>query len=362
MNELFLRNQLCIPVQGYNRAIIYDILRKDYFFIPKEYYPILNTDDFIKFAKLNADEDRDDLVSFLKEEEMIFEIHDTEQKECFTVLDRNLYNPNQLTNIVIYSNIDFAFFDLIDDQYLMNLSIIAPQIDTDLLKLVEKINSLEVDNVYLYILDFNEAQLDEYVEILSSQQLIFSVNFFGASVVVHKTKMLNNIYFNFFEENFNDYKRKLTTDKLVVNNDHFLEAYNYHSYYFGKVHIDEVGNIKNGLNNKESFGNIASITKEHFFDIIASTSFREVGNIKKDNTLVCQDCEFRYMCLDSRVPIRGDTEWYHETECVYNPYLSKWNHETGYLNLIDSGVTVSSTGSTVDVGKLSLEFEKAWSF
>ena len=56
MSKFFLRNQLCIPVKGYNRAIIYDILRKDYFFIPKAHFHILDTDDFIDFNKIEDDE------------------------------------------------------------------------------------------------------------------------------------------------------------------------------------------------------------------------------------------------------------------------------------------------------------------
>jgi len=67
------------------------------------------------------------------------------------------------------------------------------------------------------------------------------------------------------------------------------------------------------------------------------------------------------MCVDSRVPLKGDGEWYHETECRYNPFISKWDDEPGYLNLSDSGITVSAAGNEINKTKLMREFKKAWS-
>ncbi len=360
MNQLFLRNQLCIPVKGYNRAIIYDILRKDYFFIPNEYYTILNTNDFIPFLKIKDTDERQELVNFLIQEEIIFELSDPDQRKRFIPLDRNLHTPNQFSNLVVHANIDHHFFDFIAEEYLMNISIIAPELDASLLKIVEKINTLETDGIYLYIENFNAELFEEYCEAFSAHQLVFSVNFFGTSTT-EKTKLISNIYYNFFEESFADYKSKLTIDKLDINGEHFFEAYNYHSYYFGKIYIDAAGNIKNGLNNAASYGNIQSTTKAQFLNTVSSSAFLELGNIKKNDTLVCKDCEFRYMCVDSRVPIKGDEKWYHETECRYNPFMSKWNDEPGYLNLSDSGITISASGSEINKKKLTQEFKKAWS-
>lgn len=360
MNKLFLRNQLCIPVKGYNRAIIYDILRKDYFFIPNEYHKILDTNDFIRFLKIKNVDERQELVNFLEEEEIIFELSDPDQHNRFIPLDRNLHTPNKFSNLVVHANIGHSFFDFIETEYLMNISIIAPQLDANLLKLIEKINTLEIDGIYLYIENFDAEIFNEYCEAFSFNQLVFSVNFFN-TVIIEKTKLISNIYYNFFEESFDDYKSKLTFDKLDINGEHFFEAYNYHSYYFGKIYIDEEGRIKNGLNNSVSYGNVQSITKAQFLNIISSSEFLEFGNIKKNTTLVCKDCEFRYMCVDSRVPIKGDKEWYHETECAYNPYLAKWENEDGYLTLSQSGIEVSGSGCSIDKKKLSAEFKKAWS-
>ncbi|MBB4109633.1 hypothetical protein [Pedobacter zeae] len=360
MNKLFLRNQLCIPVMGYNRAIIYDIIRKDYFFIPNAHYAILDTNDVINFNKITDQEEKAELIDFLLKEEIIFEIADRKQKKRFKSFSRSLDRPNLLTNVIVHSDIDPVFFDFIKDEYLLNVSIIAPQIDDRLFSLLAKIDILEIDSIYLYIENFDQENFETTRQLISNHRLIFSVNFFNVAGQAQTTQLHQNIYFNFFEEEFSIYKTKLTTDKLSLNNEHFLEAYNVHSYYHGKVYIDQEGNVKNGLNNIYSFGKLKMLTKDLFLNTIYSEKFRELGNINKNDTLVCCDCEFRYMCVDSRVPVKGDEKWYHQTECAYNPYLSKWDDEENYINLKDCGVTISSTGCTIDQQKLSYHFNKTW--
>jgi len=359
MNHLFLRNQLCIPVKGYNRVIIYDIVRKDYFFIPNAYYAILDTDDVIDFNKITDPQEREELIGFLLGEEIIFEISDRNQKNRFKSFNRNFEQPSLLTNAIVHSDIDPVFLDFIKDEYLLNVSIIAHQIDDDLFRLLTKIDTLEVDSVYLYIENFDQEIYETTRRSISDHRLIFSVSFFNSTS--QDTKLYQNIYFNFFEEEFDIYKTKLTTDKLSLNIEHFLEAYNVHSYYYGKVYIDREGNLKNGLNNTYSFGNIKLLTKDQFFNTIHSEKFRELGNINKNNTLVCSDCEFRYMCVDSRVPVKGGEKWYHQAECAYNPYLSKWDYEEDYIDLENSGVAISAAGCAIDQQKLSYHFNKAWS-
>ncbi|TDG35653.1 hypothetical protein EZJ43_11565 [Pedobacter changchengzhani] len=357
MNNLFLRNQLCIPIKGYNRSIIYDIGRKDYFFIPKKHYDILNTNGFIKFDKINDNNERKELINFLIKEEIIFEVYDRNQKNRFKSLDRNFEAPNLTTNIVIHSNINAIFFDFIKGEYLLNLSIVAPEIDDDLFRVLNQINGLEIDCIYLYIENFDSETFEEKRKLLAQYNLVFSVNFFNTKP---KTELHQNIYYNFYEQDFPSYIRRLTSDKLNINNEHFLEAYNFHSYYNGKLYMDKDGYIKNGLTNFKSFGNINEMKSDVFLETISSSEFRELGEVKKTGTLVCCDCEFRYMCIDSRVPLKGKDKWYHDVECTYNPYLSVWENEEGYVNLNDSGVNVSASGVTIDKKKLAHQFKKLW--
>ena len=54
--------------------------------------------------------------------------------------------------------------------------------------------------------------------------------------------------------------------------------------------------------------------------------------ITKDQIRVCQDCEYRYMCMDRRIPepVPNGDDYYHQSSCGYNPYLGLWETEEGF--------------------------------
>ncbi|SDH07160.1 hypothetical protein SAMN05421827_11615 [Pedobacter terrae] len=358
MSKLYLRNQLCIPVMGFNRAIVYDLGRKDYHFISKTHYHILNADGFLNFDGISDPSERSELINFLLDLEIIFEVASAQEEKRFPKLSKALHQVNELTHAVVHVNSAINFIDLIGHTQLQNLSIISPRLDDNLIKIMKAFAHLEIDSIYLYIEMFDAESFDQYKREFASQTALFSVNFFGLDRI--QTKLKDNIYYNFFTQNFDDYQQLLTIDKLFVNQEFFLEAYNKHTYYNGKIYIDQHGNIKNGLNNIKSFGNINLMGYDEFHQTINSKLFLELGNIRKQETLVCQHCEFRYMCTDVRVPQKEAAYWFHRVECAYNPYISKWNNEESYLTLKESGITVAESGCIIDKYKLSETFNKIW--
>ncbi|SER81478.1 hypothetical protein [Pedobacter rhizosphaerae] len=359
MTRLYLRNQLCIPVMGFNRAIIYDLGRKDYHFISEAHYHMLNTDGLINFDGISDESERSELIDFLLDLEIVFEVASAHEAERFPKISTALHHTNPLSHAVVHTNISRNFIDFISQNHLQNLSIISAQMNDEVIRVINSFAHLEIDGIYLYIEKFDPHSLSLYERELARLPAVFSVNFFKADKP--HTKLEANIYYNFFTEGFGDYKQLLTVDKLYVNQDFFLEAYNKHSYYNGKIYIDPSGNIKNGLNNTQIFGNINSMSDDEFHQTINSELFLALGNISKQKTLVCQHCEFRYMCTDTRVPEKEAEHWFHHAECVYNPYISKWNNEEGYLNLKASGITVSASGCTINKDQLSETFNKIWS-
>lgn len=358
MTKSYLRNQLCVPVSGYNRSIIYDLGRKDYYFISNAHYDLLKTAGLINFELISDPSERSELINYLLDLEIIFEVSSTWEEKRFPELSRTLHQVNEITHAVIHTNTGNNFIDFISQTPLQNLSIISPRLNDDVIKMIKSFAHFEIDSIYLYIEIFDAESFDQYEREFARQTALFSVNFFGLDSA--QTKLKDNIYYNFFTESFADYQRLLTIDKLFVNQEFFLEAYNKHTYYNGKIYIDGGGHIKNGLNNIKSFGNINLMGYDEFHQTINSKLFLELGNIRKEETLVCQHCEFRYMCTDVRVPEKKAAYWFHRVECAYNPYISKWNNEEGYLPLKESGITVSGSGCIIDKDKLSKTFNKIW--
>ena len=150
--------------------------------------------------------------------------------------------------------------------------------------------------------------------------------------------------------------------QLSRNLDHFTEAQEHHTYFNRKLCIDTDGTIKNASECAEAFGNIADLTSaDDLFQIISSPDFQKYWFIRKDQTDVCKDCEFRYLCTDNRVPVkRNDHEWYHTVECGYNPYISLWDDEDGYKTLSDCGVVSNQDVFSIDKEKIEAINRGLW--
>jgi hypothetical protein len=67
------------------------------------------------------------------------------------------------------------------------------------------------------------------------------------------------------------------------------------------------------------------------------------------------------MCSDHRAPIRLDSDnWYHTTECSYNPYICKWKGEEGYRTLAECGVVSNAEGFIIDHERIATINAELW--
>jgi hypothetical protein len=61
---------------------------------------------------------------------------------------------------------------------------------------------------------------------------------------------------------------------------------------------------------------------------INNDNFKTLWSINKDSTLICRDCEFRYICTDCRAYLMDpDLINSKPLKCSYDPYLAKWLNE-----------------------------------
>jgi hypothetical protein len=73
------------------------------------------------------------------------------------------------------------------------------------------------------------------------------------------------------------------------------------------------------------------------------------------------DCEFRRICVDNRHPIYfAQNLWYFKNECEYNPFISKWTDEEGYLTLEMSGVIFDEKKIEINKNKLNINNYRLW--
>ncbi|NJO18576.1 MAG: hypothetical protein HC877_23465 [Thioploca sp.] len=108
-----------------------------------------------------------------------------------------------------------------------------------------------------------------------------------------------------------------------VNIELFTESQKHNSFYNRKIIIDQQGNVRTSLLSDEIIGSVKHNT---VFKLLRNKGFNKYWAINKDIIKVCQDCEFRYMCVDARIPNKKVENIYlFEAPCSYNPYQATWD-------------------------------------
>lgn len=104
-----------------------------------------------------------------------------------------------------------------------------------------------------------------------------------------------------------------------------------HNCLSGKITITDNGNILPCIFSREQ---IVGNTRVQKLAKALEGKIQKVWETTKDNVLVCQDCEYRYICFDCR-PISegaacGNGEYLTAPypRCTYNPYQGEWGGGT----------------------------------
>jgi len=325
----------CKIVLGYNRAMIYDFGRNEYYPIPISLAKIIN--------KYNKKQSIDYVVNKYQKE------YRKTIKEYFDFLfTKESIFQTETPELYLELSLEYDTYSII------NTIILEYSVLIDLKKLESLINSLNVEEIELKI--SNISDLDIVLSKLNTSKLASIVlvikyskqlsKFFFLNLK-HKYKKITQIiiYLAPFDKFYYLEEYKITKvsfiktslsffDNLVrpsifrVNINFFTEALKYNSYYHNKLFIDSSGYIIDSFTKRKRLKNLLEIKDYLRLDKINVLSF-----INKDNISICKDCEYRYMCVDPRIPKQNkEKKWYSENDCGYNPYIAKWKGQKGWLS------------------------------
>ncbi|MFT5823472.1 MAG: hypothetical protein ACI8ZM_004733 [Crocinitomix sp.] len=135
----------------------------------------------------------------------------------------------------------------------------------------------------------------------------------------------------------------------------FMESFEHNVHFNRKIHIDEMGRISNTPRSKKSDLNINDLDGTEIKDqIINDLNITKYWTASKNETDICKVCEIRHQCIDKRTPEHreSDNQWFHITECDYNPFIAKWKGEEGYLSLKEINVTSNIYGFKINSEKV----------
>jgi len=336
----------CPVVKGCKRSIIYDLSRTNFNFIPNDLYFLLNKyayqsiNDIKKDYPIENYEIIDEYFKFLLDNEYIF-FCDKNDKDFFSKIDFQFEEPNKISNAIIcisqytFSSIreiikqledlnckyiQLIFYDFFD---LENTNKILSYFDRSIINAIDLyFTTCNLSNEVISNIVKGNLRIRSFVIFNSTEDKIITpkeqksgiIAYNSSDINLKELELIKNIkyYFN-------------------VNVELFSEAQKYNVYYNKKISIDYSGKIKNCISNEKNFGNI---TNTKLSDIIEDKKFNYLWNINKDKIETCKDCEFRYMCIDPRIPERNTKNcWKCKSECRYNPYIAKWEGEDGYVTV-----------------------------
>lgn len=326
----------CIPVKGASRSIIYDLARKIYRFIPNGLYHIITefegmTIDEVKL-QFSKDEHEiiDDYFTFLEKHEFIFYCP-PEIAKNFPALEYKWDTPSKIQNAIIdigsHSKHNYELiFNTLQRYGCRHIQIRSfTRLTDDQLKAIfSKLTNGITDSVELLVKHSREAPND-FERLLFQYPVINSLvihsspyNSFGTSCNYTRSRIVS-----IEQEISSPFDcNHISPESFQCNTELFMEAQFHNPYFNRKLTIDSEGNIRNCSGIHANYGALGS---ENIDEIVESAPFREHWNVPKDKITICSDCEFRYMCVDSREPKRdAEGTYYFEKPCPYDPYTMQW--------------------------------------
>jgi SPASM domain peptide maturase of grasp-with-spasm system len=342
-NQTFKLFADCFSVSGYKRGVMYDLNRKNYQFIPNSMIDFINEADGKSKEEIILDyteeyhETVNQYFNFFENNEFAFFI-DASIASNFIKLNLDWDYPAKISNAIIAID-EQSDYDIVDTlKQLENLGCKHIQLKSYAIKPISFYNEilhgfinssyLAIEIITLYDELKDELEIKKFVlDHKRVKAIVFHTAPFNKIINDTQLSSMGNIAFT--SQNIKSTSNNNSRYYFNVSVELFTEAQQHHTYFNRKVSIDVNGEIKNCTTHNKIFGNVKT---DKIADVIALSEFQKLWFVSKDKTLVCKDCENRYMCVDSRIPKQiSDTEWSHDVECNYNPYIAKWKGEDGYI-------------------------------
>ncbi|TSJ41290.1 hypothetical protein [Fluviicola chungangensis] len=328
--------------KGYNRSILHDLSKGGFEFLSNEAFEVLSNlheyDNFNSCLEQNA-EIADELKSL---DALNIINHFISDIHVFPKIDKSNSMPSHfqaITFVVNTSNIKYIQ---------RNIGVLS-RLTQNLFLIFDKKHILFLD----FLIDFLKDNQHLRIIFCGKRSLLDKID-----SIVSKHK----VFCEYAEIDLSDKAKYIETFPSLHNNYLlFNETLNFNSGFYEKILINADGRIGINLFDDFNLGHISKIkTIEDFESLKINERYQEVINIKVDQIAVCQQCEFRYMCTDIKIPRQSNfsREIFVKDECRYNPFISKWKHEEGFSRLAECGVIVNENEFVINdtqIAEMNLE-------
>lgn len=338
-----------IIVKGYLRSAIYDLNRLKLHLVDKRIDEVIEKAEGVSREQFleKADSTEIEWFNHLTELELLQPVPSI-CFENFTPLSINWESPK-----------------LIIETYLHE--------DNNIKECIKLLRLVDCRNIILIVED--DSSLDMLMNDHFRQTDLFSLDIFIKKInlpdkyykdLISKYPIINKLHFNKTLDNSNNQapskiEYSLPIHYLTIGS--FLEAQEHNLFFNKTLFIDKNGCISNTITSEKSELNINQLNSKNIRRQVENSDvLQKYWEAKKDNTDVCKECEFRYQCLDARIPEKRESDdmWFHKKECEYNPFIGKWKGEDHYVPLKEIGVLTNNSGYKIDESKIEAANHIIW--
>jgi len=333
MSELRLKKYgCCYIIKGFSRSTICDLQYGIINFIPNDLFYLLENHEGKTLNEIynsynNEDNETiDEYIDFLIKNEYAFW---TSEPDNFPPLNKKWNFPGLISNVLIDINPNNILLTNIEMLHLDELGAIALQIriieyisHESLDKLLALFSNTRIQSIEIVIKYDDYIKDDNFSNLLNKHLRVNYVIIYSSPI---NGKKLNEFHALFFTtENLKQATSKGPTSEshFAINKNIYMESQFHNTYFNKKLYVDEHLNVKNAPET-EILGNLLN---NSLLSILKDKSFVEYWGIKKDDIQICEDCEFRYFCVDSRLPKfnKSEKKYYFDSSCNYDPYKNIW--------------------------------------
>ncbi|MFT5823184.1 MAG: SPASM domain peptide maturase of grasp-with-spasm system [Crocinitomix sp.] len=325
----------CIIVEGHSRAIIYDSQRLNYIFIPNSLALILKQENDIDVILEKYAENKEAILEyfeFLEEYEFLFW---TDNPEQFPQISTNHSIPRIVENSIIeLGEHDLVKLTILIEQLQeidcpnVSLNIDYPASPNQLEEYLDLFNNSTIRNVEIYVENNPNTTFSDYETILKKTGRLTRLIAWNSPYDKFDTitkSLKQEVELGFIKQGYNGHIScgNISPEYFTLHFKSFLTLKNHNGCLYGKIAVDQNGDIKNCPSMVESFGNIEDTTLAEALEV---PNFKNLWDLTKDKIDVCKDCEFRYVCTDCRAYIEDPKDILSKPlKCGYNPYTAEWS-------------------------------------
>lgn len=335
----FLLYSNCILISGYKRSSIIDLHQNKQYLISNPIAEIIRIFEGKSISKIYSHYTNREAVNqyfeYLLFHDLIFF---TNQVDCFPKIDFSYKSASIISNAIFeYGNaIDFKkIITYIDELNCKSVAIFfnSSLQFSSLVQLLDFFKQTVIGHIEFYLstefdrdslinLFFQESRLQKIIVSNQIKNEYVEIKNGSGREIIYLTKSIN-------------INHGLSSRIFSINVKTVAEATKFHTYFNQKLFVNSKGIIKNAPECKEEFGNIKDISNiNELYEIINSSAFNKFWHANKDNCDICLDCEYRYICIDNRLPLlKVDEIWFHNKLCPYNPYIALWENQEGYITV-----------------------------